>query len=246
MKILVCISRTPETTAPVVFSSDGSYLEEQGVNYIMNPYDEWYALTRGVEIAEQLGGELVVINVGDESNTPILQKALAIGADRSVRIDVNPKSALHVANEIANYARTQEFDLIITGKETIDHSSALVGGMVAELLNWDFESFINKLEVDDGKAVVHREVEGGFEKVEISLPLVLSATKGLGEQKIPNMRGIMMAKKKPQEIIPSSSQAGNDTVTGFERKSEKGGVTMIDPENVEELVRLLREEAKAI
>ncbi len=246
MKILVCISSVPETTAPVKFTDDGSAFDSNGVNFIINPYDEWFALTRSIELVERSGGEVVVINVGKEANNSLVQKALAVGADKAVRVDVDPEDSRQVAQEIASYAKGQDFDLIVTGKETIDHSSGLVGGMIAAILDWHFESFVSHLEIEGNKAILHRDIEGGHVRASIPLPLVVSASKGMGEQRIPNMRGIMMAKKKPNEVRLAEYSNTNTVTRSFSVTPSKSGVTMIDPDNMDELVRLLKEEAKVI
>jgi len=245
MKILVCISVTPETTAKISFTPDGHSLDETGVNFIINPYDEWYALTRAVELAESSGGDVVALNVGPEKNTQLIQKALAIGANSSVRIDAPANSAEQVAREIAQHASSGSYDIILTGKETIDHSSALVGSMVAELMDLPFVSFANSIEVDGEELVLSREIEGGIENIRSQMPVVISAAKGFGEQKIPNMRGIMMAKKKPQTTSEPTASDPNVAYVHSQAES-KSGVTMIDQDNMAELIRLLKEEAKVI
>lgn len=246
MKLLVCISKTPETTAKIAFKDGNSAFDSSGVQYIMNPYDEWYALVRALELKEQHGGTVTAINVGPASNDVVIRKALAIGADDAVRIDAEPKSALFVARNIAAYAKDKDFDVVFTGKETIDYNGSEVGGMIAELLNTPYVSFASGLEHDGEKATVTRDIEGGVEVAEITGPFVLSASKGLAEQRIPNMRGIMMAKRKPLEVIAASEDEEFVEVIRYALPPEKEGVKMVDPENMDELVRLLHEEAKVI
>jgi len=246
MKILVCITKTPETTAKIAFANGGTEFDTNGVQFIMNPYDEWYALVRALELKETQGGEVVIINVGDSSNDSVIRKGLAIGADKAVRVDASANSALGVAKEIANYAKGEGFDMIFTGKESIDYNSASVGAMLSELLDYPFVSYASKLTMDGNTATIDRDIDGGVEVVEVSTPMVISAAKGLAEQRIPNMRGIMMAKRKPLQVVPSSQEDGHVEFVSFELPDEKSSVTMVDPENMDELVRLLHEEAKAI
>ena len=245
MKILVCISKTPETTAKISFS--GTDFETAGVQFIMNPYDEWYALVRALELKEANEGSTVtIINVGPASNDPVIRKGLAIGADEAVRINTDPQSALSAAKHIAEYAKTGGFDLILTGKETIDYNGSEVGGMIAELLDLPYVSYANNLEVSGTTATVSRDIEGGTEIVDVATPVVVSAAKGMAEQRIPNMRGIMMAKRKPLNVIEPGGASDHAKVVSYEMPQGKTAVKMIDPENMDELVRLLHEEAKVI
>jgi len=244
MKLLVCISKTPETTAKIAFKDGNSAYDESGVQFIMNPYDEWYALVRAVELKEAAGGTVTVINVGPASNDVVIRKALAIGADDAIRVDAEPKSAMYVAKQIA--AQAQGYDLILTGKETIDYNGSSVGAMVAELLDLPYVSYGTNLEVAGTTATITRDIEGGAETSEVALPLVISAAKGMAEQKIPNMRGIMMAKRKPLNVVEAVAAEDHAVASSFALPEGKTEVKMIDPENMDELVRLLQEEAKVL
>lgn len=246
MKILVCISKTPETTAKISFVNDGKEFNTEGVQYILNPYDEWYALVRAVELQEAKGGTVTAINVGPAANDIVIRKALAIGADDAIRVDAEPKSAFFTAKQIAEQAKAGGYDIIFCGKETIDYHGNEVGAMVAELLGQPFVSYANHLEVEGNVATVKREVEGGTETVKVNTPFVLSAAKGMAEQRIPNMRGIMMAKRKPLTVVPAVAVADHATLVSYELPADKGSVKLIDPDNMEELVRLLKEEAKVL
>ncbi len=246
MKLLVCVSKTPETTAKIAFTNDNTEFDTSGVQYIMNPYDEWYALVRALELKEAGGGSVTIINVGPAANDTVIRKGLAIGADEAVRIDAEPKSALYVARQIAEYARGKNFDAIFLGKETIDYNGSEVGPMLAEYLDMPFISFATKLEMEGNKATIFRNIEGGDEVVEVEAPFVLSAAKGLAEQRIPNMRGIMMAKRKPLEVVEPVPFEDFALAIRYELPPEKGDVKLVEPENMDELVRLLHEEAKAI
>ncbi len=247
MKLLVCVSKTPDTTSKIAFTDGNTTFDTNGIQYIMNPYDEWYALVRAIELKEQLGaGSVTTIMVGEASADVVIRKGLAIGADEAVRIDMAPKSAMAVAQQIAAYAKEQSFDMIFLGKETIDYNGGEIGAMVAELLDLPFISFGTKMEVAGNTATINRDIEGGSEVLEVDTPFVISAAKGLAEQRIPNMRGIMMAKRKPLNVIPPVEVTDLATVSSYELPAEKSAVKMIDPENMEELVRLLHEEAKVI
>ncbi len=246
MKILVCVSKTPDTTAKVAFKDGNTVYDESGVQFIMNPYDEWYALVRAVELVEAGGGSVTLINVGPAANDTIIRKGLAIGADEAVRIDAEPSSAYFVASQIAAYAKDQSFDLILLGKETIDYNGSEVGSMLAAMLDCPFVSYASELNVTGTEASISREIEGGTEVLSASLPLVISAAKGMAEQRIPNMKGIMGAKRKPLNVVAPVAVQERTRTVGFSLPEAKGAVKMIDPDNMEELVRLLHEEAKVI
>lgn len=246
MKILVCASKTPETTTKISFNGEGTALDTAGVQYIMNPYDEWYALVKAIEIKEAQAGSVTLINVGPAENDTVIRKGLAIGADDAVRVNANPQSALFVAKQIAAYAKEQNFDLILLGKESIDYNGSEIGGMLAELMDLPYVSYGNDMTVEGNKATVSREIEGGNETLEVETPFVVSCAKGMAEQRIPNMRGIMMAKRKPLNVIEPVAAEDPVAVVNYTLPSDKTEVKLIDADNIEELVRLLHEEAKVI
>lgn len=246
MKILVCISKTPETTAKISFTDNNTKFNTDGVQYIMNPYDEWYALVRAIELVEEHGGSVTSINVGPPTNDVIIRKSLAIGADDAVRVNGEPGSARNTAFQIAQYAKSNNYDLILLGKETIDYNGAEVGSMLAEYLDLPFISFASHLEMRENAALISRDIEGGVEVVKVKGPCVVSAAKGLAEQRIPNMRGIMMAKRKPLNVVEMVDFSEKVALKSFQLPEVKSGVKLIDPENMDELVRLLHEEAKVI
>jgi electron transfer flavoprotein beta subunit len=244
MKLLVCISKTPDTTAKIAFVNDGKDFDQNGIQYILNPYDEWYALVKAIELKEKLGGTVTVINIGDASNDMIIRKALAIGADDAIRVDVNPTSSVQTANEIAVHSKN--FDIILLGKETIDYNGSEVGAMVAELLDLPYVSYINKMDIEGNEIFISREIEGGNEQVSVSGKIVVSAAKGLAEQRIPNMQGIMKAKSKPLNVVPSVFTDTSITTVRHTTPIAKSGVKMVNANDMDELVKLLHEEAKAI
>jgi electron transfer flavoprotein beta subunit len=246
MKILVCISKSPDTTSKIAFTDGNTQFDENGVQYIVNPYDEWYALVRGLELKETLGGSLTIITVGNVADEAIIRKALAIGADEAVRIDVEPKDAYYTAMQIAHYAKENNFDLVLTGKETINYNGSQVGGMLAEALDLPFISLATKLDVTNNVARLEREIVGGIQVVEATLPLVVSCAKGMAEQRIPNMRGIMAARTKPLTVLSAVATDELTTYVEYGLPSAKSAVKMIDPSNMDELVALLHNEAKVI
>lgn len=246
MKLLVCVAKTPDTTSKISFTDNNTRFNEAGVQFIVNPYDEWYALVRAVEIKEKIGGNVTVLTVGGADCEPILRKALAIGADDAVRIDKVSDDSMDIASQIAAHAKDQNYDIIFCGKETIDHNGSQVGGMVAAMLSLPYISLAVKLEIENGKKVLYREVKGGTEVLEVEGPLVLSAAKGMAEQRIPNMPGIMKARTKPLVVVPGADVARTSEVLAFSVPPAKKECTMVNPEQPEELIRLLREEAKAL
>ena len=246
MKFLVCISKAPDTTSKVAFKDNNTQFDENGVQFIVNPYDEWYALVRAIELKESLGGTVTVISVGGSDLEPILRKALAIGADDAVRVDGPDTDALYIASQIAAYAKGKEFDLVLCGKETISYNGAVVPGMLAEFIGVPYVSQAIKLDIEGGNAIVEREIIGGIEVLEVKLPMALSAAKGMAEQRIPNMRGIMAARTKPMEVIPGSAASPSVNILGYEVPPAKGACKYIEPDNAGELIRLLHEEARVI
>jgi electron transfer flavoprotein beta subunit len=246
MKILVCISKAPDTTSRIAFTDNSTAFDENGVQFIVNPYDEWYALVRALELKEANGGSVTTVTVGGADCDPIIRKALAIGSDDAVRIDASPQDSLFVAKQIAAYAKDNSFDLVLLGKETIDYNGAVVGGMVAELMDVPFVSFAVKMDVAGSTATLEREVQGGVEIVEVELPLVVSAAKGMAEQRIPNMRGIMAARSKPLQIVAAQEFSVSTTIIRYELPPAKAAVKLVSADNVEELVQLLHTEAKVI
>jgi electron transfer flavoprotein beta subunit len=246
MKILVCISKSPDTTSKVAFTDGNTKFDENGVQYIVNPYDEWYALVRALEIKEAGGGQVTIVTVGAAADEAVIRKALAIGADEAVRIDADPKDAYYTAIQIAEYAKSNGFDLILTGKETINYNGSQVGGMIAEALDLPFVSLAEKLDVNGSSLTLEREIAGGVQVVEVSTPAVVSCAKGMAEQRIPNMRGIMAARTKPLTVVAPVAVEELTSYVNYTMPNAKSAVKMINPENMDELVELLHNEAKVI
>ncbi|MBI1288648.1 MAG: electron transfer flavoprotein beta subunit/FixA family protein [Flavobacteriales bacterium] len=246
MKILVPISKVPDTTSKISFTDGDSKFNEEGIQWIVNPYDEWYALVRALEITEAGGGSVTVISVGDATAEPVIRKALALGAHEAVRVDATATESYQVAKEIAAYAADKGFDMVLLGKETINYNGSEVGGMLAEFMGLPYISLASKLEVSGDTATLDRSIEGGVEVVEVKMPFVASASKGMAEQRIPNMRGIMAARTKPLTVVAASGADAKTAYVKYSLPAPKSAVKLVNPENMDELVRLLHEEAKVI
>jgi electron transfer flavoprotein beta subunit len=247
MKILVCITKAPDTTTKVAFSDNDTKLNEAGIQWIINPYDEWYSLVRALELKEAgIAAAVHLITVGKTDAEPVIRKALALGGDEAVRVDADSNDSFFVATQIANYAKANGYDLVLTGKESIDYHNASIGAMVAELLDLPYITHATKLDISGGTATVNREIEGGEETDSCALPLVISCQKGMAEARIPNMRGIMAARTKPLNVVAASADEALTSIISYEMPIQKQGVKMIDENNMDELVKLLHEEAKVI
>lgn len=245
MKILVCISKTPDTTAKIAFSNNNTKFETAGVQWIINPYDEWYALVRAIELKESDPTTILhLINVGSTESDPIIRKALALGGDEAIRVNSDTSDSFNIATQIAAIAKDGSYDLIFTGKETIDYNGSSIGGMVAEILDLPYISHAIKFDLEAGNAVVVREIDGGEETDKAALPLVVSCQKGMAEQRIPNMKGIMGARTKPLKVVEAITAESYTTIASFDLPPAKAGVKLVSAESPEELVRLLHEEAK--
>ncbi|MEO6960717.1 MAG: electron transfer flavoprotein subunit beta/FixA family protein [Puia sp.] len=247
MKILVCISKTPDTTAKIAFTDNNRKFAAEGVQWIINPYDEWYALVRAIELKEKDSSCIIhLITVATADADPIIRKALALGGDEALRVNADSQDSYFIAAQIAAVARDGGYDIIFTGKETIDYNGSSVGGMIAGILDLPYVSLAAKFDLNGNSATVVREVEGGEETEEIALPLVVSCQKGMAEQRIPNMKGIMGARSKPLKVLAPQAVEPLTEIVSFELPPAKKGVKMIPADQAEELIRLLHEEAKLI
>jgi electron transfer flavoprotein beta subunit len=247
MKILICISKTPDTTSKIAFTDNNSKFSTDGVQWIINPYDEWYALVRAIEIKEADPSTILhLINVGGVESEPIIRKALALGGEEAIRINSDVADSFYVASQIAHIVKEGNYDLIFTGKETIDYNGSSIGGMIAESLEIPFISHAVKFDIVNGNAVVVREIEGGEEIDSAPFPLVVSCQKGMAEQRIPNMKGIMGSRTKPLKVVEPIEISALTSVVSFDLPPAKAGVKLVSADHPEELVRLLNEEAKAI
>ncbi|MCV6631779.1 MAG: electron transfer flavoprotein subunit beta/FixA family protein [Flavobacteriaceae bacterium] len=248
MKILVCISHVPDTTSKINFAEGDSKFDTNGVQFVINPNDE-FGLTRAMWFKEKQGASVTVVNVGGPETEPTLRKALAIGADDAIRVNTEATDGFAVAQQLAAVVKEGGFDLVIAGRESIDYNGGMVPGMLATLLDANFVNNCISLEVDGTTATVGREIDGGKEVIKTSLPLVIGGQKGLVEEsdlRIPNMRGIMMARKKPLAVKEAADANALTQTNKFEKPAPKGAIKMVDAENLEELVQLLHTEAKVI
>jgi electron transfer flavoprotein beta subunit len=247
MKILVAISNVPDTTTKIAFSDNDTKFNNAGVQFIINPYDEWYALVRALELKEAGKAEKVtLIHVGLADSEATIRKGFALGADDGVRIDADAPDAYFVAEQIANYAKANGYELIMVGKETINYNASSVGGMIAGFLDLPFISLATKLELNGNTASVQQDVDGGTQTVECDLPLVISCAKGMAEQRIPNMKGIMGARTKPLQVMPASGSEKMTSIKSYALLPGRTTCKMFDENNLDELVNLLHTEAKVI
>lgn len=245
MKILVCITHVPDTTSRISFVENNSKFDETGVQFIIGPYDD-YALARAIELKEANGGSVTVLNVGETNTEPTIRKALAIGADDAIRVNANPQDSMFVAQQIAEIANQEKYDLILMGRESIDYNGGVVHGIVGSILDIPSLSPVMQLDIEGNTAKLAREIEGGKEFLEIELPLIAGCQEPIAEWKIPNMRGIMTARSKPLKVVePIDNQIASKSIS-YETLPEKGTVRLIDPENPEELIDLLKNEAKVL
>ncbi|MEJ7738543.1 MAG: electron transfer flavoprotein subunit beta/FixA family protein [Chitinophagaceae bacterium] len=247
MKILVCITKTPDTTAKIAFTDNNTKFAQAGVQWIVNPYDEWYALIRAIELKEKDASVIIhLITVAGSDAEPIIRKALALGGDEAIRVNTDTHDSYYIASQIAAIARQGAYDIVFTGKETIDYNGSSVGGMVAEFLDLPFVSLATKFELNGTTATMSREIEGGEETCEAHLPVVVSCQKGFAEARIPNMRGIMAARTKPLKIMEPVPAEALTSIVNYELPPPKAGVKLVPADSPEELIRLLHEEAKVI
>ncbi len=245
MKILVCVSNVPDTTTKVIFTDNNTKFNTAGVQFIINPYDE-LALTRALEITEKQGGTVTTVTVGLADTEASIRKALAIGATDAVRINADPTDAYFVAEQIAAYAKSEGFDLILTGRESIDYNGGQVAGLLGEMLGMPSVNVVTAIDIENGVAIMERDIDGGKEKLSCKLPMVASAQKELTEPRIPNMRGIMAARTKPLKVVEPAAADLTSVTVAFDMPPAKGACKMIAPEDAAQLIDLLHNEAKII
>jgi len=248
MNILVCISSVPDTTSKINFTNNDTEFDVNGIQFVINPYDE-FGLTKAMILKEKTGGKLTIITVGDATVEPVMRKALAIGADDAIRVNMNAKDGFSVATEISKYIKENNFDLIIAGRESIDYNGGVVPAMISEMLDLPFINACIGLEVEENTAKLIREIDGGKEMISSDLPIIIGGQKGLvkeSELRIPNMRGIMQSRAKPLQVIEPSSTEIKVSSVSFSKPEEKGACKLVDSSNVSELVDLLQNEAKVI
>jgi electron transfer flavoprotein beta subunit len=248
MKILVCISNVPDTTSKINFTEGDTKFDTNGVQFVINPNDE-FGLTRAMWFKEKQGATIHVATVGGPTVEPTMRKALAIGADEAIRINAEPTDGLFVAQQLTEIIKTGGYDLIIAGRESIDYNGGMVPGMMSAMLNYNFINTCIGLEIEGNSAAAVREIDGGKEKLSAELPLIIGGQKGLVEEsdlRIPNMRGIMMARQKKLNVLePIDASFGTEDII-FEKPAAKGAVKLVESDNISELIDLLHNEAKVI
>lgn len=248
MKLAVCINHVPDTAAKINIASDGKNIDKAGITFVLNPYDE-YAIEECLRLKEKNTGEVIAISLGGDSHKETLRKALAMGVDKAVLLkDDSPRDSFAVARALADYLKEISADVIFFGKQSVDSDNAAVGTMVAEMLGLPSVSVAVKLEIANGSAIAEREIEGGKEKVQTTLPAVFTAQKGLNEPRYPSLKGIMSAKNKPiEEKTPAPFQVKAEVMAIHKPPSKNAGkIIGTDVSAIPELVRLLHEEAKVI
>jgi len=247
MKILVLIGNVPDTTTKIKFNADKTAFDASGVQWIINPWDE-LALTRALELKEANAGKIesiVVANVGRAITEGTLRKALAVGADEAIRIDADPLDGFYVASQLAAIAK--DYELVLAGIEASDYNGAAVGGMLAELLDRKSVSAVSGIDFDGDNLKVSREIDGGSQSLKMELPLLAIVQKGIAkEPRIPAMRGIMMARKKPLNVVAPVEAEALTAYNSFALPAPKAACKMIDEEQAAEVIRLLHEEAKVL
>lgn len=245
MKILVCITHVPDTTSKISFTDNNTKFDKNGVQFIIGPYDD-YALARAVELKEQSGGTITLLNVGGPETEPTIRKGLAIGADEAIRVNAEPTDAFFVAKQIAAIIKENNYDLILMGRESIDYNGGQVHGMVGELVGMPSVSPVMQLDIDGNIAKLAREIEGGKEYLEVRLPFIAGCQEPIAEWKIPNMRGIMTARKKPLNVIDPVTDEKKTSSLRYELPPPKGQVKLFKPDQIEDLVKALKNEAKVL
>jgi electron transfer flavoprotein beta subunit len=248
MKILVCISCVPDTTSKINFKDNDRVFDEQGIQFVINPNDE-FGLTRAIWFKEKIGATVDVLHVGEASADPTLRKALAIGADKAIRIDTPATDAFVVSDQISNYIQTNPYELIIAGRESIDYNGSMVPGMVAAKCDLAFVNTCVRLEIEGSTASATREMDGGMEVLRVKLPLIIGSQKGLVEEtdlRIPNMRGIMQARQKPLAVVPATESSSKTAINSFEKPAPKEAVKMVPADDIGQLIDLLQNEAKVL
>ena len=248
MKILVCISHVTDTTSKINFVNGESEFDTNGVQFVINPNDE-FGLTRAIWFQEQQSARITVVNVGGAETEPTLRKALAIGANEAIRINTTPTDGFYVAKQLEEVVKSGNYDLIICGKESLDYNGGMVPGMLAGLLGYNFVNSCTELTIEGNSAKASREIDGGNEIISASLPLIIGGQKGLVEEKdlrIPNMRGIMTARTKVLTVLEPVAANSNTKAIKFEKPASKSAVKLFAADDLNGLVNALHNEAKVI
>jgi electron transfer flavoprotein beta subunit len=249
MKIAVCVSNVPDTATRIKVGSDGKSIDPAGVTFIINPYDE-YAIEEALKTKEKLGeGEVIVLTIGGDGSKETIRKALAMGADSAILLkDENPRDSIGIAKALAEEIKALGSELVFMGRQSVDYDNSVVGQLTAELLGYNCIAVAVTFELNDSHITAEREIEGGREVVQTSLPAVITCQKGLNEPRYASLKGIMAAKKKTIEEKPALEVSASTDVIKIYLPPPKqpGRILGTDSSAVPELVKLLKEEAKVI
>jgi len=249
MKILVCLSHVPDTTTRVKFADQNTKLDSTGIQWVINPWDE-LSLTRALELKDDPScgiDKVTVAHVGLAATEPTIRKALAIGADDAIRINAAPADAYYVAVQLAAVIKNDPYDIIFCGIESSDYNGSAVGGMLAEFLNLPSISSVSSVTIQNGKVIVHREMDGGKEVVLAPEPFIAIVQKGIArEPRIAAMRGIMMARTKPLKVVEPIDCEPLTEWLSYDLPKPRAACKFVDPENPGQLIGLLQNEAKII
>lgn len=250
MKVIVCVKQVPDTETVIKITPDAKGIEQANVKMILNPYDE-FAVEAGLQLKEKTGaGEVTVMTLGPDAATAALRTALAMGADNAVLVkgDAGFCTPLAVARALAEAIRGREYDVLFFGSRAVDDDGVHVGPMVATLLGLPCATTVTKLEIDGGRAVAERPIEGGVEVLETPLPAAFTCHKGLNEPRYASLKGIMASKKKPvEEVTPAAADRDVELLRlTFPPERPPGKRVGEGIAAVPELVRLLHDEAKVI
>ncbi len=248
MNIAVCVSHVPDTATRIVIGKDEKSIDQAGVTYIINPYDE-FAVEEALKTKEKFGGEVIVISVGNDSSKETIRKALAMGADRGILLkDENPRDSFSIAKALADEIKIQNCELVFMGKQSVDYDNSITGQITSELLGYSCITIVVDLKIENNKIIAEREIEGGKEVVESELPAIITTQKGLNEPRYASLKGIMAAKKKVIEEKPALQTDNLTEVLLMKKPAPKnpGRILGTDSSAIPELVKLLHEEAKVI
>lgn len=248
MKIIVCVNHVPDTATKTYISEDQKSIDKERVVYVVNPYDE-FAIEEAIKTKELFGGEVIAISVGAESNKDSLKKALAMGVDEAILLKTDSElDSLTTARVLFDEIKKQEAEIVFMGKQSVDYDNSITGQLTAALLGFNIVSVAVDLQFEGNKIIAEREIEGGKEIVETSLPVVITTQKGLNNPRFPSMKGIMAAKRKTIEEKPIEIGELTTKILRMRKPpaKESGRIIGEDASAVPELIRLLKNEAKVI
>lgn len=249
MNIIVCVSLVPDSTTKVKIAPDNKSIDQTGVSFIINPYDE-FAVEEAVQLKEKNGGEVTVISFGSDKSKEAIKKAFQMGCDKGILIkaDSDNFDSYTVARNLADLIKSKNPDIVLFGKQSIDFDGMLIPNMVGEMLDLPSINVVVKLEINGTKVTAEREIEGGIEIVESSMPIIIGTQKGINNPRYPNLKSIMASKSKPIEEAKPTYTGNKTEILEMALPAAKGKGKILEggADQVPELVRLLREEAKVI